>query len=184
MKKVTIFLLTLCMFLAGCSATGNSQTEQIEYDFRNVNWGMTLEEVIDSEGREPDNTLGKSDFIEYEDVMFEDLLPMKLTYDFNSSHLFAAGYSMNFYIKDDNSDYLLEKVTQIQNKITEKYNEPVSIMSTLPEKIVKSDRIFYTVLWESDNTVIKLQLNKKTETREAIVTINYTCKSDIDSKEE
>ena len=38
MKKATVFLLTLFVFLAGCTATGNSQTEQIEYNFRNVNF--------------------------------------------------------------------------------------------------------------------------------------------------
>ncbi len=207
MKKAIIFLSVLCMLLAGCSASGNSQTETTEteettsietttelttvtttevttkattetttvttvetepinYDFRNISWGMTIEEVRASESQQPSGEDDETLIYDNVDVGGFDAT---LVYFFSNDSLFSGGY----FIEDNehtNQNLYIDDYNSLKEKYTQKYGDPITDDITWFDDLYKDSPsdyglaiavgdLAYYAEWEYEGTSIKMLLS-------------------------
>lgn len=88
MKKIIACLLLLCITtFSGC---GKSEAAEKKFDFRNTNWGMSMEEVKTAETIELSDSTDNYYF--YYNVPVADILSSELIYTFDNGKLTAAMY--------------------------------------------------------------------------------------------
>lgn len=123
MKKIIIVLsLAMSLFmLASCSSGINTSAEK--HDFRNVDFGMTVAELIAAEG-EPDQQIS-DDIYTYFDREVYGIPHTTLTYyiDENGLGSIRAEFTNNY---DDDKSYIKEYNTVKENFIKE-WGEPNSV---------------------------------------------------------
>lgn len=155
------YILVLCFSLLFVSNVYSDN-----YDFRKVKWGMSVTEVIQSEGRKPvlrDNTT-----IVYNCTIVGR--KVKTAYHFVQNKLVQA-----FYILEDkhsNDNFFISDYGAFKKALTKKYGKPNTdeVNWSVRDSILKSDStlwgiavsggiLSYMSLWETSTTFIGLMLN-------------------------
>ena len=157
MKKYIIIISFLLIF------TSIGYTEN-NYDFRNTNWGMTSQEVIDSE---PLKLIANQDnqLFYITSILTRECY---LFYNFqNNDKLSSAGYF--FQIKHTNFNSYIDDYFEVQDAIVSKYGEPLENNRIWTNDLFKDNEQFwgtaismgylqYKSTWETEKTKIILKL--------------------------
>lgn len=201
MKNKIIVVFCLCVLLTGCSSemsdVTNAATEDtvsetidnldvsdevtenidVKYDLRNVNWGMSLQDVINSEEQTYTYISEDKQQIMYSDVTAGNVNFTYLMYYFDNDALNHAIYyadnthsSDNLYIEDYNS--LKDKLTSLYgtpnpNDVKEIWYD--DLYKDNPNdygKAVARGDLTMATRWTTDTTIITLFLSGD----------NYECK--------
>lgn len=134
MKKL-IAVLLLAVMLCGCG--------EKEPDFRNINWGMSMDEVRAAEAAEPYEET--DDGLLYENIIVDDLINAQLSYCFTDGKLTEAGYFATETVSGDRaSDNTYHNLAANISKV---YGEPTVSDHELIRMYSK---------WETKTTVIIL----------------------------
>lgn len=157
MKKVFIITAILILAFAAFSLAE-------EYDFRNVNWGMSREEVKSIETAD--------DFLELEDGAYTykatvASLDSYLIYDFVENKLASSAYM--FLVEHSNENLYIEDFYDLKTLLIKKYGEPAFNIINWDNDLYKDSEqdygfavsighLEYFTRWETDKTTIKLQL--------------------------
>jgi flagellar basal body-associated protein FliL len=161
-KTVLIIMLVAIRIFAVVAIQG------ISFDFRKTRWGMPKEDVIHSEGREPE-----TDMINVEgfnNVVFTDHLLGKsvgIIYHFVQSQLFASRYQLMEY-RSNSNDYFTD-FKDFKQGLTKKYGKPRKEVTNWKNDMMKDKPQYHghAVLtgdlekfayWETETTSIVLQL--------------------------
>lgn len=202
MKKI-ISILLMCMMLVGCSDTSTSESavtsdnfEKNEvnednstsselitdnsdesYSLRNVNWGMSIQEVIQSEEQDYDYMSGDESQLVYSNITAGTVKFSYLMYNFDDAALNQAIY----YAEDTHtSDNLyVEDYKTLKDKLTSLYGtpNPDDVKEIWYDDLYKDDPNDYgkavargdltmATRWTTDTSVITLFLSGD----------NYQCK--------
>lgn len=199
MKKTAILLAVLLLLTAGCSGRKAGNPEGMENDafetdvvketvaptlapeesnFRNLQWGMTLEEVITAEGAGY-KTLSDT-VIQYARIREEDY-PADAEYEFTDNQLSCA----TFYIQpgyEDNNEYITTYESLIA-KFTKRYGAPSSSEKSWATENLENDPSQYAAAvlsgnlvwrtgWDLHDTQIRLVLSRRN--KEICIGIRYT----------
>ena len=155
----------------------NYDPDAIEkYDFRKAHWGMSKQEVKDSEDGEP--ALEKENNLEYSTVMFE--VQFQIGYTFFNDELIRAGFLM--LTKPETNEEYVEKYNQLKKELTKINGEPVidTKQSIDPSKTVAEDKkadavcngdMLYATQWDLPHTDIQLVL--RGDKSECVLTVLY-----------
>lgn len=111
--------------------TDSKQEQNTNKDFRNATWGMTMDEVIESEGKDPD--LQDKEMVGYHDVKLGTISTL-LYYKFEDNSLYAG-----LYLSDEvhtNTLKYLDDYNSMKDLYIEKYSEPSK------DEVVWSDKTF------------------------------------------
>ncbi|MFO7980384.1 MAG: hypothetical protein R6V00_06065 [Candidatus Aminicenantes bacterium] len=152
---------------------GKSQKYRHEYgvDFRNTRWGMSLQQVIFTEGepvsREESN--GSATLKYKSELMDMDCL---LMYLFSKNNLIKAKY--NFLKKYPVNSQYIEEHSSIKKTLIEKYGEPKQENiytetvhegnhSTSKSSLPNSPKLLKTTCWETSETRVCLNLYQNKE---------------------
>lgn len=95
MQKIFLTLMAM-VSLSVCISCSGPQLTQDEYTFRKTRWGMTKEEVIQSEGRPP-TSQAAGFVIFYDDELFGQKVRMAYRFSDKDDLLMASMYSLNRY---------------------------------------------------------------------------------------
>ena len=166
MKNI-LFITTIIIFLA---------SKVSAYDFKNTIWGMTQQEVIDSEADSPSEK--KENSLLY--INTEDGTICGTRFEFTQNMLYAAS---KIYIKGDISlnvpynIYETEKKKMISelgepNITSESINSTYSDKKDLYSFCVKKGKCDFLIQWEKQRSGAQISL-KNNETDDAIVFIIY-----------
>lgn len=178
MLRKTSFLVVLFILLFTLVSVAE------EYDFRNINWGMSIEEVKNNEELE----------LVYEtenSLMYETMLNSNdfyLVYFFDDSKLTQGVYSLKetFY---NNLKYV-RCYEKLKENLTEKYGEPIKDEELWLDDYYKGNYskygdavligdLFYTTVWENEGTQILLGLLAKSG--EITLPIYYSNIAEVDN---
>ena len=196
MKKIILQIMMLAFLLTGCNRgadisgniddsfeTGAQQAtvaptlKPEESNFRNLKWGMTLEEVIETEGAGYDKVNDTT--IRYSRIREEDY-PADAEYEFADDKLSGA----TFYIQPgytDNNEYVESYMALIQ-KFTQRYGEPAGSekawgrenMDDKPDQYAQAvldGNLIWRTEWKTEATQIKLVLSRRN--KEICIGIKY-----------
>lgn len=171
MKK--ILLMLFCLFIASSISFAD------DYDFRQVNWGMTREEVMQAEGDlAPVKTFSipfykfhvPKENLAYDITLFDK--KTSLQYEFINNQL-IMGYYIFYTIPTDKESnlikpysYYLDQYTLLKNALSQKYGPPKEI-ETWANETYKNDpaslgehlinnHLTIKSIWETERTVIVL----------------------------
>ena len=139
MKMLIKFILLVTSFSALASACNNApdDVQKSGYDFRNTNWGMSVDEVKAAEGlpvaKEGVGTNANSYFLRYKDISFLDY-NTTLRYVFYKNHCYLATYLIDSP-DEDTFQYLKEMFFN-------EYGEGMSVVDSSQET---------TFIWDYDN---------------------------------
>lgn len=162
-KISSIVLLAFCLPVFSMAIT---------YDFRKATWGMSMEQVIESEGADPVKegvSILDTPYIAY-------MLKMKVgetnhdlfaAYYFIEDQLYFAKYYVN--TKHSNSNDFLTDFDEFRNVLLQKYGEPKEEETVWKDELYKDKRERWGLaietgkmekytLWETDSTTIMLRL--------------------------
>lgn len=115
-KSIVVFVLVLIIF---STIIGFAQEE--EYDFREVKWGMSKEEVKEAEIYTLDS--GREDSLCYEDIPDIRMhMNVNLSYLFNEGKLYAAVYYLTFDYP--HAEAYVYDFEHIKSNLIEEYGEP------------------------------------------------------------
>jgi len=155
--KVSLFLILAVLLISAVSFA------QEKYDFRRVKWGMSKEEVKQSEGKEP--VFEKEDGLGYKEELGG--LDVVLFYYFRDNRLYQAAYSdmekhtfRNKYIDD---------YKKFKELLIRKYGDPILDKQIWYDDLYKNDpsewglaisigHMKYMTAWQNDETTITLGL--------------------------
>ena len=183
MKKITfIIITTLVLFYSG-----NGHAE--EMDFRNTKWGMTMEEVIKSEGKEP--TVAKNDkTATYKGTIAG--LDNSYSYTFIDNKLTSAAIIFTG-LHTNKNDYI-DDFNRVKKMLIHKYGKPENDVQKWKNDLFRDHRegwgiaisvgdLEYIALWKMDRTDVFLQLTG--ENYEILFGILYQSKQlkDLQEKE-
>jgi hypothetical protein len=169
MKKA-IFLLFLISFgvaFIACSRdkNGNNESKERTYNFRNVRWGMSQEEVQASEKLTP--ATKRPDLILYRGE--HDGMRALIGFNFEDKKLVRAGYLMRESYEDPNS--FIKDFQRMKQQLIEEYGSPASdeigwkegeTVEEDPEKFGEAaceGKLMYYTVWETAKSLIKLRLD-------------------------
>jgi hypothetical protein len=99
---------------------GTNPAPSADYTFRNTVWGMTIDDVIGSEGRAPDDSDQASLLYNDESVLNMDC---SVFYSFSDGKLTDGMYTIDQMHTNEN-DYITDYQT-IVSALTEKYGQPL-----------------------------------------------------------
>lgn len=160
MKKY-IFLFIGALLISLLISTTHAENN---YDFRNVKWGMTLEETINSESLPIVSN-------ENNQLFYQTSILNKDCYLFyycqNNNTLNCAGYF--FDIKHTNPNDYIEDYLKIQNSLCSKYGEPITNKIIWKNNFYRDNQqvwglaismghLNYQSTWETETTKILLNL--------------------------
>lgn len=158
MKKLIVMLFTVLVFVGTAFAEGTSPNpiDARKYDFRHSTWGMTREEVIASEGKQPDFT-DKNTIVYKGKLLSMDAL---IGYIFASDQLVRAKYILK--TEHSNKQSYIQDFNKIITVLTQKYGSPEEDKVYITDKLYNDDegmayatgRKHRFVIWESTNTKI------------------------------
>lgn len=172
MKSNKIFSMMLAIIFAvsfsSCGAKSDPY-EGVAPDFRNVNWGMTLEEVQDREGSEGE--VKDNGTVKYID---QSIIGLNCTLEYS---FYGEGSTLNGAEYRINIDKLSHKdihdsFVKIYSQLTEKYGEPSDLMFSVQDTKdnfyfdinddVPADLEFrsavYSAKWDKSNLKINLSI--------------------------
>jgi hypothetical protein len=155
----TTILIALCL-----AATWAAATAATSYDFRHTTWGMTADEVIKSEGKDPQERSEKIAVYSTK-ISGKDFL---LIYQFIENKLAIAGYMLDE--KHTNKTDYLADYNEIKELLIKKYGEPAEDQQEWKNDLYKNNtakwgtaisvgHLSYTSIWETPNTTINLALH-------------------------
>lgn len=177
MKKLFIVLMCIVVFLTGCGYNStpqpipsesqpdkNSETVQKDFDFRNSNWGDSIEKVRLSESIKP--FLDTDDSLVYNDAKILGL-SCSIMYMFYDDRLSNSGYV--FSEKHVNKNLYYEDYLKIVKSYEEKYGEPSEKSEEWNDSLYKGNmeeigmaistgHVMFITKWETDSTKIGLVL--------------------------
>lgn len=155
----------------------NIDPEAIEkYDFRNANWGMSMEEVRKSEGREPE--LESENTLDYSTIILG--MQTQIGYTFNNDELIRGGFF--FITKPETNNGYIEKYNKIKEELLKVNGKPVidteqaldPYKTYAPEDkgdAVCNGDLLYATQWDLPNTDIQLVL--RGANNECMLTVLY-----------
>ncbi len=146
MKKALVILMAF-LFAAlvfGCSSAvsdtddGIMQTTTPEIktgtDFRNAAWGMSADEVIATEGHQPDDK--EKDAILYTDKEVAGL-DAAVLFQFNSDQLISGSYIIKEVHTNENA--YIDDYNQLKEALISKYGEPTVDQIVWKDELYKDD---------------------------------------------
>ena len=146
------------MFVGNAFAEGTSPNpiDARKYDFRHATWGMTREEVIASEGKQPDFT-DKNAIVYKGKLLSMDAL---ISYIFASGQLVRAKYILK--TEHSNKQLYIQDFNKIITVLTQKYGSPEKDKVYITDNLYNDDegmayatgRKYRFVVWEGTNTEI------------------------------
>jgi hypothetical protein len=154
---------TVALLVAIVFATAATVSAQ-EFDFRKTKWGMSPDEVVASEGKEPqersDNLAVYSTKISGKDFL--------LIYQFIEKKLAIAGYMLDE--KHTNKTDYISDYNEIKELLVKKYGEPTEDQQEWKNDLYKNNtakwgtaisvgHLSYKSIWETPNTIINLGLH-------------------------
>ena len=161
-KNVFILLIISCILIIFTSILF---AEEIKYDFRKTNWGMSKEQVKATEDKKPDfeadTTLGYDVTISGKDFA--------CIYSFLEDKLYNSGYF--FTGKHTNKNLYIDDYEELKETLTKKYGKPkMDIPGLWKNDLYKDDKghwgmaisvghLAYGNSWETPNTKISLMLS-------------------------
>lgn len=157
MKRILCILSAMLILTCGCSKAEETK----KADFRNVNWGMTMEEVKAAEGAEPSHSATYA--LGYDNISVADSFNTLLIYTFENNKLKTASY-------------LIEKTLSGEAIV------PIDTYNTLKSSLLKvygectydySDM----AIWETENTTVSISLLQDGETKVLVLYYDPTAKS-------
>ena len=198
MKKIIVILLS-CMVLAGCTDTSHesetpegiitsdkleeievndeTNTSEVSYSLRNVNWGMSIQEVVQSEEQEYDYMSEDESSLLYSDVTAGNVKFSYLKYSFDNVALNQATYYADDTHSSDN--LYVEDYKTLKDKLTSLYGtpNPDDVKEIWYDDLYKDDPNDYgkavargdltmATRWTTDTSIITLFLSGD----------NYQCK--------
>jgi len=155
----------------------NIDPDAIEkYDFRKANWGMSMEEVKKSEGKEPE--LESENTLDYSTVILG--MQTQIGYTFNNDELIRGGFF--FITKPETNNGYIEKYKEIKEELTKVNGKPVidteqsldPYQKFAPEEkgdAVCNGDLLYAAQWDLPNTDIQLVL--RGANNECMLTVLY-----------
>lgn len=159
MRLNKIILLVVLLFLF-CSMLCTAQ------DFRQTNWGMSKEEVVEIEGKDfEEQNIGIQNLLGYEASLLN--MESALVFSFIENKLFAAGYVIGETHTNENN--YIDDYNKIKSALTEKYGKPSSDNINWKNDLYKNDQqdwgfaislghLEYIASWETETTDINLTL--------------------------
>ena len=160
-RKTPIYFFTILVFLFVFSLIGFGEEE---YTFRKTRWGMSKEEVKQSEGREP--TYEEEDGMAYTGEKIADL-EVCLFYYFLEDKLYRAAYQVTEKHAFENK--YIEDYKKLKELLMKKYGEPFVDREIWENDLYKDDperwgfaisigHLKYVAGWATDSTEIGLML--------------------------
>jgi hypothetical protein len=144
-KNIVFFLVLITIIIAiGCSNQNSEGSTNLaaqpnknpNFDFRNIKWGMSMEEVVQSEGNQG--------IVEDNTMLFNNVniagLSAQLNYTFNSKNqVFSGVYTFNDSYATENN------YNTIKTKLVNLYGSPTSEDNS--KSVLSSE-------WDLENTII------------------------------
>lgn len=166
MKKILLTLVS-CFLILGFTICTNAEENLTNFDFRQVHWGMTKEEVINSEKikpiEDPENVDNHLLFITK--INNKDCI---LFYTFNKNEILeSAGYIFDI-VHTNKNDYISD-YQDIKTLLIEKYKQPKFSKLNWKNDLFKYDPdkwglaismgdVTFQSMWETETTDILLNL--------------------------
>ncbi|MBA7586386.1 hypothetical protein ES708_28384 [subsurface metagenome] len=159
-KNISILLTVLCVLVI---STLILFAEEVKYDFRKTNWGMSKEEVKATEDKKPgseiDNTIAYRVKIDGDEYI--------CGYTFLEDKLYNAGYV--FTGKHSNRNLYIDDYKRLKEILIKKYGKPKDEIVFWSDDLFKNDRsqwglavsigdLSYGAGWETPTTKIELML--------------------------
>lgn len=187
MNLLTLIVLTVFIFACSNDEKGTEDVQQVEtqeineeavekYDFRKAKWGMSMQEVKDSEEGEP--VLESENTLDYSIILLK--MQAQVGYTFKDDELIRAGFFFISKLESENDyiekyDELKEELTKVNGKPvidTEQQKDPsLQIDPENKGKAVCNGDLLYATQWDLPNTDIQLVL--RGEDSECKLTILY-----------
>jgi hypothetical protein len=167
----------------------DSEQEDNSPDFRKIRWGMSIQQVSETEKSSPESQ--NSNFIVYKDKLME--LDTNVTYFFEKGKLIKASY-LSEPSSNNPEDYIVNFL-KIKKTMTEKYGIPFSDSSSdinfvskemyrqIGEVVERGGQSF-DVKWETPRTKIKMTMVKPGIFSKMKLEIEYASKSLINLDEQ
>ena len=160
-KRLFILGFLICIFLFFSIVV---LSNDIKYDFRKTNWGMSKEQVKATEDKKPDFEYDTS--LVYKVKIGGD--DYYCIYTFLEDKLYNSGYV--FFGKHSNDNLYIDDYKGLKKTLTEKYGKPLTDRTTWDDDLFKNDRsewglaisigdLSYGATWETSTTYITLRLN-------------------------
>ncbi|MBA7580090.1 hypothetical protein ES708_21977 [subsurface metagenome] len=161
-RNVSILLIVLCILVI---STLILFAEEVKYDFRKTNWGMSVEQVKATEKNkivlEDEKTLATGRVqVDGKECIY--------VYYFLEDKLYRTGYG--FMEKHTNKNLHIDDYEDLKEILTKKYGKPVLDKVTWKNDLFKNDKqnwgtaisighLDYFSSWETSTTFISLGLN-------------------------
>ena len=177
MKKV---MLTVILLLVAFSLFAQ---------FRNTKWGMSIDEVKQSEKAE--QYLQRENVLGYKDQLLD--LDVSCNYLFVDNQLFRASYVINE--KHSNDNLYIDDYNKLKKALNKKYKTAVADKSLWKNDLYKDDRsqwgfaislghLTYFIYWETKDTDIILVLKGDNYKIDLILQYNSKELKDLGAKQE
>ena len=160
-KRLIISGILICIFLFFSIV---ALSNDVKYDFRKTNWGMSKEQVRATEDKEPDfkddNGLGYDIKINGDDYY--------CSYSFLEDKLYNGGYASTEIHTNEN--LYIDDYEELKETLIKKYGKPKSDLGTFwKNDLYKDDKsqwgfaisigdLVYGARWETPTTIITLML--------------------------
>jgi len=160
-KNVFILLIISCILVIFTSILF---AEEIKYDFRKTNWGMSREQVKATEDKKPD--LEDDTLIAYKVKI--DAKDFVCAYNFLEDKLYHSGYC--FVGEHTNENLYINDYEELKETLTKKYGKPKTEKVIWKNDLYKNDKsewgfaislgdLVYVAQWETSTTIIGLYLS-------------------------
>ena len=162
--KTKLLLIILLLLSIPVFAEVNTESIKQDFDFRQTNWGMTMNEVLTTESLKVVSN-------ENNRVFYQTSILNKDCYLFyyfeNDNKLSSAGYF--FDIKHTNPNDYIEDYLKLQDSLCSKYGEPITNKIVWKNNLYRNNQQFwglaismghlqYKSTWETITTKISLNL--------------------------
>jgi hypothetical protein len=159
-KRLIISGILICIFLFFSIVASSND---VKYDFRQTNWGMSKEQVKATEDKEPDfeesNLLGYAVKIDGDDY--------RCVYSFLKNKLYNSGYGSTE--THTNENLYIDDYNKLKDILIKKYGEPKTDKVVWKDDLYKDDKsqwgfavslgdLVYGAGWETPTTTITLML--------------------------
>ena len=161
-KNRSILLIVLCILVI---STLILFAEEVKYDFRKINWGMSKEQVKAIENKKPDF----EDDIRLGYIVKIDGENFMCVYNFLEDKLYNAGYGPTK--EHTNKNLYIDDYKELKEILIKKYGKPKSDLGIFwKDDLYKDDKsqwgfaislghLVYGVQWETPTTKITLNLS-------------------------
>jgi len=182
-----MLLAVVLLPIAACSsAVPQSQptaapTPVQDPDIRGIKWGFSLKQVVEAEGRKPDEIVGNCIAYLTSEV---NGLDAALAYYFNED---SECYSVAYVITEThtNENLFIDDYRGLKSALAQKYGNPINDQQLWSDDLFKKDRedyglavsighLSYLTSFETDRTNIKMSMNG--DNYDIIFTLRYTSK--------